>query len=263
MLFRCGTVVGSHIGANMEHLRNMMNIAVLTAQSLYRPTTAAVYTNLSPWSTGNPANNNNNNNNKPPPPTNQQEWARHDGLASHLAIHMTERTVEWIQDEILKSASYRSSNDETTSSKGNANDMTAVLACCLVWNQIVETNSDLARFVVRAVGHILNQVYEDKTEAMIARANVADALVVNLTVLLERVVCIGLQRQQGQQQQTSPLREEVASALGPTLTTPIPICDMPSFLLQATTLSKNNLSPASKMMMRLSLYDLLVKLFSI
>ena len=68
MLFRCGTVVGSHIGANMEHLRNMMNIAVLTAQSLYRPTNAAVYTNLSPLCTGNPANNNNN---KPPPPTNQ------------------------------------------------------------------------------------------------------------------------------------------------------------------------------------------------
>ena len=118
----------------------------------------------------------------------------------------TERTVEWIQDEILKSASSCSSNDETTSSKGNAND----LACCLVWNRIVETNPDLARFVVRAVGHILNQVYENKTEAMIARANVADALVVNLTVLLERLVCIGLQQQQGQQQQASPLREEVA-----------------------------------------------------
>lgn len=111
--------------------------------------------------------------------------------------------------------------------------------------------------LIQAVGRLIDNIYHDRVVVPVTDTNPTgdiDTLVVNLLLLLEAFLSIRLEAAIPPKQ----LVKELLEALDHKLTFFVPVQEMPSFV-QANTASRN-LSPPSKIMLRLALYDLTVKL---
>ena len=111
--------------------------------------------------------------------------------------------------------------------------------------------------LIQAAGRLIDNIYHDRVILPVndtyPQADI-DTLVVNLLLLLEAFLSMRLEAAIPPKQ----LVKELLDALDHKLTLFIPVKEMP-YYLQANTTSRN-LSPSSKIMLHLALYDLTVKL---
>lgn len=117
--------------------------------------------------------------------------------------------------------------------------------------------NDMTARLIQAAGRLIDNIYHDRVIVPVndtyPQADI-DTLVVNLLLLLEAFLSMRLEAAIPPKQ----LVKELLDALDHKLTLFIPVKEMP-YYLQANTTSRN-LSPSSKIMLHLALYDLTVKL---
>lgn len=266
---------------NLEYLKGMTRVAIAAAADLYttvRNGTAVVvvYTDLP--SAANTGTDSAGSGDADGHGSRHESVQRRLGtLASHLSLSArstdTAELTGWIESVLSLQSGYTTSGTAAAAAAGTTfsgsshnntnanisiadvdNDMAIVLASCLVWNQILAHDpTTMAPILIQAIGNTLQSIYYDRVET---RPDTADDLVVNLAVLLERVLCVRIE-----QENAVYVVAETTAALGPDLSSPVSIGDMPSFLMQHTT--SRNLTAASKMLLRLTLYDLIVRLSSL
>ena len=117
--------------------------------------------------------------------------------------------------------------------------------------------NDMTARLIQAAGRLIDNIYHDRVIVPVNDTNPQadiDTLVVNLLLLLEAFLSMRLEAAIPPKQ----LVKELLDALDHKLTLFIPVKEMP-YYLQANTTSRN-LSPSSKIMLHLALYDLTVKL---
>ncbi|KAI2505955.1 hypothetical protein MHU86_8455 [Fragilaria crotonensis] len=152
---------------------------------------------------------------------NYNDNARFSSIAAHIARHLLHSDQDWLHIIIVD---VTKRHDSTT---------------------------------YQAVGRLIDNIYHDRVVVPVTDTNPngdIDTLVVNLLLLLEAFLSIRLEAASPPKQ----LVKELLEALDHKLTLFVPVQEMPSFV-QANTASRN-LSPPSKIMLRLALYDLTVKL---
>ncbi|KAI2494006.1 hypothetical protein MHU86_20537 [Fragilaria crotonensis] len=176
---------------------------------------------------------------------NYNDNARFSSIAAHIARHLLHSDQDWLHSWF----SDRTLQYETKT-------------ICSLWHCMAQSSSstspnDMTARLIQAVGRLIDNIYHDRVVVPVTDTNPngdIDTLVVNLLLLLEAFLSIRLEAASPPKQ----LVKELLEALDHKLTLFVPVQEMPSFV-QANTASRN-LSPPSKIMLRLALYDLTVKL---
>lgn len=170
--------------------------------------------------------------------------ARFSSVAAHMARQLLHSDLDWL----LTWFSDRTLQYETRS-------------ICTLWHCMAQTKSlpsnEMPARLIQAVCRLLDNIYHDRVIVAVTDTNQnadADTLVVNLLLLLEAFLSMRLQAAIPSKQ----LLKELLDALDHNMTLFIPVKEMPAYL-QANIASRN-LSPSSRIMLHLALYDLIVKL---
>jgi hypothetical protein len=180
--------------------------------------------------------------------TNYCDNARFSSVAEHMARHLLQSDRDWL---------YSWFADCTMQYETNS--------ICSLWHCMAQSSSssssmspnDMTARLIQAAGRLIDNIYHDRVIVPVndtyPQADI-DTLVVNLLLLLEAFLSMRLEAAIPPKQ----LVKELLDALDHKLTLFIPVKEMP-YYLQANTTSRN-LSPSSKIMLHLALYDLTVKL---
>ena len=171
---------------------------------------------------------------------------------SSVAAHMARQLIHADHDWLLSWFADRTLELETK-------------AICSLWHCMAQAkpfpSSDMPARLIQAVGRLLHDIYHDRVIVPVTDTRQAadadadtDTLVVNLLLLLEAFLFIRLEAAIPPAQ----LVKDLLDALDHKLTLFIPVKEIPAYL-QANIASRN-LSPSSKIMLHLALYDLTVKL---
>jgi hypothetical protein len=229
--------------------------------------------------------------------------ARLDGLAKHLIVqlqsHCNNNNNDWITQWIYDSLVQQNKEGGRPSSSGAAALCTLwyrVAKCLATGNnknkkEQPSSSSLLFYHLVAAIGRLLQDIYLDKLSLspslnhhhhhVASCDSCLDVLVVNLLHLLEAIIVLRLdhpstQLQQQQQLQhhrmVNDLLQEIHESVGIELCLPVAMHEMAHFYAiqqQHHPINNNNhhqhsmLSPASKLLLRLTLYDLTVQLSAV
>lgn len=168
---------------------------------------------------------------------NSSSMDRLHGIASHLATQLlsfAHENHDWIPPWI-----------EGSLVQHNA------LAICSVWHFVASVEPLFSDILIAAIGTALVKIYLDE----VIPFGDADVLVVNLLYLLETTIVLKLNSCSSTT--AHEVLELVSLAIGPELSLPVPMNAMASFF---TKNNGTNLSAPSKLLLRLGLYDLMVKL---
>lgn len=159
------------------------------------------------------------------------------GVASHLATQLLsfphgnhDWIPPWIEDSLVQH---------------NA------LAVCSVWHYVTSAEPLFSDVLIAAIGTAMVKIYLDE----VVPFGDADVLVVNLLYLLEATIVLKLNS--CSITTAHEVLELVSLAIGSELSLPVPMHAMASFF---TKNNGTNLSAPSKLLLRLGLYDLMVKL---
>jgi len=141
-----------------------------------------------------------------------------------------------------------------------SNEITSI---CTFWLCMAQSNKDFCLRMINIICGLIKKIYFDEIaidDIKDTNDRSADVITVNLLCLIEALIAFRCSGEGSDCSSEKVLQEFLTSIQDQQLTLPIPVHQMPSFLHQQQAVPKTNLSPPSKILLRLALYDLTLKL---
>jgi len=139
-----------------------------------------------------------------------------------------------------------------------------ITSICNFWLCMARTNEtgDFSLTIMNIICGLIRKIYHD--EIMINSDTYykksPDTIIVNLLFLIEALIALRCGSDGNDHKSEQVLQEFLAAIEDQGLTLPVPVREMPLFVQQQQSVSVINLSPPSKILLHLALYDLTLKL---